>query len=222
MSEQAAGLPCSGARCRSCGGDAISCHAGERFNTFHCAACGEVVPCQGGFARAVDINRLADPRDPHATLRAVAGCISCGCDVVYPRGGSAGLCVNCGKVEAVAGAALLRFRRDPDLPSLRLQGKPEFEHERQRKMALLLQHPDESPEIPGVLPYLIDPPSRMSSTSRWIAFRDKTLHPLLLDRPDDPFLPLFLRQVEAILAFRATVPEQDRFWKSDGTAVEPG
>lgn len=218
MSEQTASLPCPGACCRSCGGNAVSCQQGERFNTFHCATCGEVVPCKGGFARAADINRLADPNDLHAALRAVGGCLSCGCDVVYPRGGSAGLCVNCGEVEAVAGGGLLRFRRAPGSPSLQLLGKPEFEPQRQRKMALLLQHPDESPEISATLPYLIHPPSRMSSTAKWIAFRDKTLRPLLLDRPDDPFLPLFLRQVEAILAFRATVPEQDRFWKSDGTA----
>jgi hypothetical protein len=32
-------------------------------------------------------------------------------------------------------------------------------------------------------------------------------------RPDDSNLPNFLRQVEAIPAWRATVPVEDRFWK---------
>lgn len=82
-------------------------------------------------------------------------------------------------------------------------------------MQLFMQHPDESPEVAGILPYLIHPPSRLSTTASWISFRDKTLIPLIQQRPEDPNLPNFLRQAEAVLAWRATVPPADRFWKKD-------
>ena len=85
----------------------------------------------------------------------------------------------------------------------------------ERKCALYLQHPNECPELIGVLPYLIHPPGRLSSTSAWERFRDKTLLPLIAAEPDDPNLPNFLKQAEAILAWRATIAEQDRFWKAD-------
>ena len=85
----------------------------------------------------------------------------------------------------------------------------------ERKAQLYLQHPDESPEPIGVLPYLIHPPSRMSSTAAWIAFRDRTLLPMMRHDPDDPNLPGFLKHVEAILAWCAALPPQDRFWKAD-------
>lgn len=55
-----------------------------------------------------------------------------------------------------------------------------------RKAALYLQHPEEAPELEGPLPYLIHPPSKLSSTSSWISFREKTLLPLIQDLPDDP------------------------------------
>lgn len=87
--------------------------------------------------------------------------------------------------------------------------------EQERKAQLLLEHPDESPEPIGILPYLIHPPSRMSSTARWVKFKDRTLVPLIRSMPEDPNLPRFLEQVETILAWRATVPAQDRFWKAD-------
>ncbi len=86
---------------------------------------------------------------------------------------------------------------------------------RERQAQLLLQHPDESPEVDGILPYLIHPPSRLSTTASWISFRDRTLIPLIQQRPDDPNLPKFLQQAEAVLAWRATVPPEDRFWKAD-------
>jgi len=38
---------------------------------------------------------------------------------------------------------------------------------------------------------------------------------MLQQRPDDPNLPNFMKQVEAVLAWRATVPEEDHFWKPD-------
>ncbi len=83
------------------------------------------------------------------------------------------------------------------------------------KIQVLLEHPDESPEIVGVLPYLIDPPSRLSSTARWRAFRDKTLLPAIAAMPDDPDLPRFLEQTEKILAWRATIAPERRIWKAD-------
>jgi hypothetical protein len=76
-------------------------------------------------------------------------------------------------------------------------------------------HPNESPEIIGVLPYLIHPPFRTHSTASWIAFRDKALLPMMQQRPNDPNLPNFLKQVEAILTWRAGVSPQDRFWRAD-------
>ncbi len=84
---------------------------------------------------------------------------------------------------------------------------------RERKVQLYLQHPDECPELIGVLSYLIHPPSKLSSTAAWERFRDATLLPLIEHEPDDVNLPNFLRQVEAILTWRATVPQAERFWK---------
>lgn len=80
---------------------------------------------------------------------------------------------------------------------------------------LLYEHPDESPEIVGMLDYLIDPPSRLASSARWVKFRDRTLLPMIEARPDDPHLPLFLAQTEKILAWRATVAPERRIWKAD-------
>jgi len=85
--------------------------------------------------------------------------------------------------------------------------------ERERKARLYLEHPDESPELAGRLPYLIHPPGKLSTTDSWMRFRDKTLLPMIERCPDDANLPNFLRQVEIILAWRATVPSEDRFWK---------
>jgi hypothetical protein len=85
----------------------------------------------------------------------------------------------------------------------------------ERRAALYLQHPQETPELVGVLPYLIDPPSRLASSAAWVRFRDKTLLPMIAHCPDDPNLPRFLAQVEAILAWRAAIPAHDRFWRAD-------
>ena len=85
--------------------------------------------------------------------------------------------------------------------------------ERERKARLYLDHPDECPEITGPLPYLIHPPGKLAATSSWLDFRDKTLLPIIAHMPDDPNLPNFLRQTERILAWRSTVPPEDRFWK---------
>lgn len=91
----------------------------------------------------------------------------------------------------------------------------EAERRADERAALYLQHPDECPALIGVLPYLIHPPSRLSSTAAWISFRDRTLLPMLRHRPDDPNLPNFLAQVEAILAWRASIRPESRFWKPD-------
>jgi hypothetical protein len=85
----------------------------------------------------------------------------------------------------------------------------------EQKAQLYLRHPDESPEVVGVLPYLIHPPSKLSSTAAWLSFRDKTLLPMIQHRPDDPNLAKFLKQVGAVLAWRATIPPEARFWKAD-------
>jgi hypothetical protein len=66
---------------------------------------------------------------------------------------------------------------------------------------ILAAHP-EPDDLTGPLPYLY-PPSKLSSTARWIAFRDKTLLPMMRMYPDDENLPKFLRQVQAVLAWRA-------------------
>jgi hypothetical protein len=86
---------------------------------------------------------------------------------------------------------------------------------RERKWRLYLQHPEETPELVGFLPYLIHPPSKLNSTASWIDFRDRTLLPMMLERPCDPNLPNFLKAVEAILTWRAGIWPQDRFWKAD-------
>lgn len=83
------------------------------------------------------------------------------------------------------------------------------------KARLCAEHPDESPELSEAPPWLMHPPSRLSSTARWRRFRDGTLLPLIAERPDDPFLPQFLAQTEAVLAWRAALPAEQRFWKAD-------
>lgn len=83
------------------------------------------------------------------------------------------------------------------------------------KVKVLMEHPDESPEIVGALPYLIHPPSRLASSARWREFRDRTLLPLIEARPEDPHLPLFLAQAEKILGWRATIPPELHIWKAD-------
>jgi hypothetical protein len=62
---------------------------------------------------------------------------------------------------------------------------------------------------------LIKPPSELASTSEWVKFRDEILRPLMADHPHDPNLPRFLQQANVILAWRATVAPEDRFWRSD-------
>jgi hypothetical protein len=88
----------------------------------------------------------------------------------------------------------------------------------QRKNWLHLHHPSGSPEVVMPVNYLLHPPSRLSSTASWISYRDKTLLPLMQGKPDDPNLPNYLAQVVKILAWRAEIPPEDRFWKPDRRA----
>jgi hypothetical protein len=83
------------------------------------------------------------------------------------------------------------------------------------KAELYAAHPSACPEIDGPLPYLIHPPSELSSTARWIEFRDRTLLPMMKMWTDDAQLPKFLRQVELILFWRSGVPVEQRLWRSD-------
>ena len=88
----------------------------------------------------------------------------------------------------------------------------------ERKARLYLQHPDECPQVVGVLPYLIHPPGKLSASAAWERFRDDTLLPMMQQRPDDPNLAAFVRQVETVLQWRARTPPQDRFWREDTRA----
>lgn len=226
------------ARCMTCGRiGSVSLQPDGSRHVFHCRTCGHVVPCADYNARSEAVRAYCTPGwdddnigkpvpavGSYAPRAFVEGCLTCLGTVTaivwqshQPHGGllvhDHGHCERCGQVALVSPPYedAARFRAFAEDGS-------RIDPHRQRKLALLLQHPDDSPEFAGMLPYLIHPPSRMSSTSNWIKFRDKTLRPLLLDRPDDLFLALFLRQVEEILAFRASVAEEDRFWKPDDTA----
>lgn len=81
--------------------------------------------------------------------------------------------------------------------------------------ALYLAHPDEAPEPSRPLPYLIHPPSRLSSSAIWRRYRDETLRPLVAATPDDVDLPRFLACADTVLAWREQVEPSARFWKPD-------
>jgi hypothetical protein len=83
-----------------------------------------------------------------------------------------------------------------------------------KRAAMLASHPEPVPDdLVGPLPYLVHPPGKLSSTDRWISFRDKTLRPMMLMHPDDRNLPKFLRRAEEILAWREAVPREWQVWK---------
>ena len=46
-----------------------------------------------------------------------------------------------------------------------------------------------------------------------MAFRDKTLRPMNRQRPEDPNLPNFLKQVTVVLAWRSAVMSEEHIWK---------
>jgi hypothetical protein len=80
----------------------------------------------------------------------------------------------------------------------------------------ILQHPSTTPDPgqwrwPGLL---IEPPGRWSSTRSWQEFGDE-LACLLRAYPGDPNLPLYIAAADTVIAWRATVPAEDRFWADD-------
>lgn len=85
----------------------------------------------------------------------------------------------------------------------------------ERAARLYLWHPEPCPELSEPLPYLIDPPGRLSSSAAWRRFRDLTLRPLIEASPDDRHLPRFMERANAVLVWRETVPPALRFWKPD-------
>lgn len=66
-----------------------------------------------------------------------------------------------------------------------------------------------------MLPYQVHPPSKLSSTARWIESRGNPVLRMIEHRPDDRNLPNVLKQVEIVLAWRAAIPPEERFWKAD-------
>lgn len=83
-----------------------------------------------------------------------------------------------------------------------------------RKGYLMLLHPDESPELVGPVSGCVNPPSKFRSDAKWRHFRDTCVIPMIEANPDDPNWPLRLAQIEKILAWRASVPAEDRFWQA--------
>ena len=80
----------------------------------------------------------------------------------------------------------------------------------------MFQHPQTHPGSGFTMgPYLIDAPGALGSTSAWQRFRDLTLIPMTHERPDDRYLAEFLNVIDRVLAWRADVPAEKRFWKAD-------
>ena len=113
--------------------------------------------------------------------------------------------------KGVGGIVVTVGERHADMSASTDALRPEWE----RRARLYLEHPDESPELIGTLDYLIHPPGKLSATVSWLRFRDKTLLPMIRSDPDDPNLPNFLKQVEAVLAWRAQISQEERFWRKD-------
>lgn len=80
---------------------------------------------------------------------------------------------------------------------------------------LLFEHPTPplGPSIP--VPGLVDPPWACRPMPPFERFRSRTVLPMLAAKPGDPFWTALLRHVEDVLAWRATVPPEDRFWRQD-------
>ncbi len=85
-----------------------------------------------------------------------------------------------------------------------------------RHPEIIFDHPPTSPDsFPAPLDYLIDVPSCMASNAHFRDFIAETLLPMMAARPEDPNLPAILACLAAALAWRQTVPPEDRFWKRD-------
>jgi hypothetical protein len=87
-----------------------------------------------------------------------------------------------------------------------------------RHAALFAEHPCVQPDriTFNAVYNLFEPPSELASTREWLQFRDEILWSRMAVHPHDPNLPRFLQQTNVILAWRATVAPEDRFWRSDG------
>jgi hypothetical protein len=55
----------------------------------------------------------------------------------------------------------------------------------------------------------------MRSNARWITFRDSTLRRMVQDDPEDQEAIEWIKQVDSILEWRATIPPEKRFWDDD-------
>jgi hypothetical protein len=78
----------------------------------------------------------------------------------------------------------------------------------------IARHPSSIPEERRWSPLLIEPPGRFSATRRWQQFRDE-LARLLPAYAGDPNLPQYLKTADQVIAWRATVPPEGRFWAVD-------
>lgn len=86
-------------------------------------------------------------------------------------------------------------------------------NDRDRKWRRYVEHPDVSPTaFPAPLNGLVDPPSKLAPTASLIEWRDEAAQ-CAKAMPDNLNWPVFVAQVEIALAWRETVPLEDRFWR---------
>ena len=85
------------------------------------------------------------------------------------------------------------------------------------RQSRLLEHPRGTP-CPGQrrqrTGLQIEPPSRWGSNDSWHHFR-RELEALLQHHRDDPTLQHYIAAADQVIAWRDTVPPQDRFWATD-------
>ena len=87
-------------------------------------------------------------------------------------------------------------------------------------LGLFREHPPVSPDLTGPADYLMNPPSIFAANAHFINFRDEAIIPLIAARPDNPDFPNYLKNIEAILTWRATIAPEDRFWRTDESYAE--
>jgi hypothetical protein len=78
----------------------------------------------------------------------------------------------------------------------------------------IARHPSAIPQERRPSPLLIEPPGRFSATRHWQQFRDE-LSSLLPAYAGDPNLPQYLKTADQVIAWRATVPPEGRFWAEE-------
>lgn len=69
-------------------------------------------------------------------------------------------------------------------------------------------------DAPGLCLGLGEHPIETSPTVRWVKYRDDCAR-LAQAQPDNPRWPFRVSQCDAVLAWRAALPVEDRFWKPD-------